>query len=119
MNTKLLITLTALLLTACSSPTAIVEDEEEQCVLFITLEVIRSGNTYWTNELDIFDNQLELDCRRVKIREDWVQVAEGILWLFVWETWDCYECPDGVDVPNLGARRWLIALPELREMWVP
>jgi len=71
---------------------------------FIELEVVRSTNTYWSQELDIFDNRLALDCIRFKIREEWLQVAEAILWLFTYEGWDCYERgPDFVDVYNAAA----------------
>jgi len=75
-------------------------DEEEP---FITLRVVRSTNTYWTEELDIFDNRLALDCIRTLIWEDWLQVAEGQIWLFTYEWWDCFSHPDVVDVYNAKA----------------
>ena len=121
MNTSKLLALAILLAVAgCASPIAIEEDPEEECVLFITLEVVRLGVTglYWTDELDIFDNRLGLDCRRVRIVEAWFRIGDGVSWLIVTETWDCYKCPDSVvDVPNAGAARYSIALPELRAKW--
>ncbi len=75
-------------------------EEEEP---FIELEVVRSTNTYWSDELDIFDNRLALDCIRFKIREEWLQVAEGHIWLFTYEGWNCFDHPDVVDVYNAKA----------------
>jgi len=92
-----------------------IEENDELCELFITLEVVRLGTTgeYWSNELDIFDNRLGLDCRRVAIREEWFRVGDNVSWLLVYETWDCYSCPDTVvDGTNREARSYRIALPK-------
>ena len=69
---------------------------------FIELDVVRAGNTYWTNELDIWDNKLAFDCRRVSITEKW-ETTSICLILFSHEGWDCYDCPDVVDTYNAAA----------------
>jgi len=78
---------------------------------FIELEVVRSTNTYWSDELDIFDNRLTLDCIRFKIREEWLRVAEAVIWLFTYEGWKCYDRPDVVDVYNAKAAVFYIDPP--------
>lgn len=76
--------------------------EEDPCELVVVLEVVRAGNTYWTNELDIWDNKLGFDCRRVRIVEKWESTSVGLL-LFTHETWECYDCPDTPDTFNTQA----------------
>ena len=76
-------------------PDIVEEDPEEVCELVTTLEVIRTGNVYITNELEIHRDRLGLDCRRVMIREEWMVIG-GIAWLWTFETWECYDCPDEV-----------------------
>lgn len=98
----------ALLLTlaACDITVLAPEDEEvceeEPCELVMVLDVVRAGNEYWTNELDIWDNKLAFDCRRVRIVEKWETVGTTLL-LFTHEQWDCYDCPDTVDTFNAAA----------------
>ena len=90
-----LVFLSLVLLGGCTtlSPMAL-EDPGEQCELIVTLEVVKVANEYLTNELDIHQNKMELDCRRVAIREEWIRLREGILLLFTYETWECYDCPE-------------------------
>ncbi len=97
----------ALLLTIAGCDVTVLAPEEEvceedPCELVVTIRVVRAGNTYWTNELDVQDNKLAFDCRRVLIEEEWVIIG-GIAWLFSYETWDCYDCPDVPDMFNAAA----------------
>ncbi len=71
-----------------------IEKDGELCELVVTLEVVRQGNVYLTNELDIHKNKMGLDCRRVFVREEWVRLQQGLLLLFTYETWECYDCPE-------------------------
>ncbi len=106
MRFGLLAILATITLGGCTLPMAIEEEEvceEDPCVLVMELDVVRiNGNTYWTNELDIWDNKLAFDCRRVKIYEKWEPVGTTLL-LFTHEIWKCYDCPDTPDIFNAQA----------------
>lgn len=97
---KLLPILLALMLVGCDLvlPTEPV-DEEEFCELFRTVTVVRSLNSYWSEELDILQDRLGLDCILTDIEERWIQIDHGVLWLFTYETWKCYTCSEGQVVP--------------------
>lgn len=76
--------------------------EDETCPLvYKTLEVIRAGNIYLTNELEIArdPNRGNWDCILVKVVEKWESIA-NILWLFTHETWECSKCDPFPDLAN-------------------
>ena len=100
-------TLAVLLLTMAGCHITVLAPEEEvceedPCELVMVLDVVRAGNTYWTNELDISDNKLGFDWRRVRIVEKWESTSVGLL-LFTHETWECYDCPDTPETFNTQA----------------
>lgn len=82
------------------------ECDEEPCELVMVLRVIRTGNTYVTNELDIWDNKLAFDCRRTLIDEQFVIIGNVAL-TWTKETWECYRCPNLVDTFNAEAAVYL------------
>lgn len=79
---------------------------------FIELSVVRAGNVYWTNTLDIFDNRLSLECIRFKVREEMLLVSDGVLWMFTYEGWRCYVPePEFVDIHNAAAAVFYVVPP--------
>ena len=98
----------------------IIHEHDEVREPFIELDVVRAGNTYWTNTLDIFDNRLALECIRFKVREQMHTVSALMILMFTYEGWKCYE-PElqFVDVHNAAAAVFYVVPPFDFDPWSP